>query len=668
MNIPKGSVVVTAGGIPLVEDTQFIVDYNLGTVRITDLGLLESGSTITVSVESNALFSMQTKSLVGSHFDYKISDNFNVGATILNLTERPLTSKVSFGNEAVSNTIWGFNTSYQTESKFLTKMVDWLPFIETKEKSTITFDAEFAHFIPGHSRAIGKAGTVYLDDFEGSNSSIPMVAFSDWRLASTPQGQPVLFPEASLNNDLRHGFNRARLAWYYIQPLFLRNEGSTPSYIRNSDKYQGSHWVREIYEKELFPNKNTPQGQPTNITVLNMAFYPDERGPYNFDTQNVDADGKLLNPENRWGGVMRGLGTTDFETSNIEYIEFWLMDPFVYDSTMQGGDFFINLGDISEDVLRDGRKSFESGLPTSSAMEKIDSTVWGRVSKKQYLINAFENDPPSKRRYQDIGLDGLSGEDLDGDGIPDELSFFQTYVNELRARVTNDEVANAFENDPSSDDYKHYLDNEFDQKRADILDRYKFFNNTENNSPTATTSSSGQSYSNPDVEEFGNDITMNENESYYQYRLSIRPQDMRVGSNYITNVIVGEKDKIKNKAVKWYQFKVPVAEYERAIGGIDDFKSIRFMRMFLRGFTDTLILRFATLELVRGEWRKYNYALIQGQEGLPSSDLPNGSLAISAVNIEENNRRTPVNYILPPGVDRAIDPSQPQATELNEQS
>ena len=669
MNIPKGSVVVTSGGVPLVEDKQYIVDYNLGTVRIIDQGLLESGNTITVSVESNALFSLQTKSLVGTHFDYKFSDNFNVGATILNLTERPLTSKVSFGNEAISNTIWGFNTSYQTESKFLTKMVDWLPLIQTKEKSTIAFDAEFAHFIPGHSRAIGKAGTVYIDDFEGSSTSIPILSWIDWRLASTPQGQPLLFPEASFNNDLRYGFNRAKLAWYHIDPLFLRNNTSyTPAYLRNSDKYQGSHWVREIYEKELFPNKNTPQGYPTNMTILNMAFYPDERGPYNFDTQNVNLDGTLTNPQNRWGGVMRSLGSTDFETSNIEYIEFWLMDPFVYDSTMQGGDFYINLGNISEDVLRDGRKSFENGLPTSSAMEKIDSTVWGRVPTKQYLPTGFDNDPPSKRRFQDIGMDGLSGEDLDGDGVPDELSFFNTYVNELRSRVTNEEILNEFENDPSSDDFKYFLDSRFDQKLASILDRYKYHNNTENNSPTSSSSNSGQSYSSPDVEEFGSDITMNEYESYFQYRVSLRPEDMRVGNNYITNVIVGEKDKIKNKPVKWYQFKVPIAEYEKAIGGIDDFKSIRFMRMFLRGFTDTLILRFASLELVRGEWRKYNYSLIQGQEGMPSEDLPNGLLSISAVNIEENNRRTPVNYILPPGVDRAIDPSQPQATELNEQS
>lgn len=666
-NIPKGSVVVTAGGARLVEDTDYIVDYNLGTVRIINQGLMESGTPISVSVESNALFSMQTKSLVGTHLDYKFSENFNVGATILNLTERPLTQKVSFGNEAISNTIWGFNTSYQTESKFITKMVDFLPFIQTKEKSTITVDAEFAHFIPGHSRAIGKAGTVYLDDFEGSSTAIDIHSWTEWKLASTPQGQTGLFPEASLNNDLRYGFNRARLAWYFIDPLFLRNTALTPAHIRNNVKFQGSHWVREVYEKELFPNKNTPQGQPTNISVLNLSFYPNERGPYNFDSQNIDSEGNLLNPENRWGGIMRSLGTTDFETSNIEYIEFWLMDPFVYDTLAQGGDFFINLGNVSEDVLKDGRKSFESGLPTTSKMEKSDSTVWGRIPTKQYLPVGFDNDE-AKRRFQDIGLDGLAGTDLDGDGIPDELSFFQSFVNEVRNRVTSDEMISRVENDPSGDDFKYYLANEFDQKRATILDRYKYFNNTENNSPVATSTTSSQSYSTPDVEEFGSDITMNENEAYYQYRISMRPDDMMVGRNYITNVITGEKDKIKNIPVKWYQFKVPVSEYERAVGPIDDFKSIRFMRMFLRGFTDTVILRFATMELVRGEWRKYNYALIQGQEGMPSADLPTSTFAISAVNIEENNKRTPVNYVLPPGVDRVVDPSQPQLTELNEQA
>ncbi|MGD9977251.1 MAG: cell surface protein SprA, partial [Bacteroidales bacterium] len=634
-------------------------------VRIIDEGLLESGTTITVSVESNALFSLQTKTLVGTHLDYRFSDNFNVGFTVMNLTERPLTEKVSFGNEAISNTIWGFNTSYQTESKFLTKMVNYLPFIKTNEKSTLTVDAEFAQLKPGSSKTT--KGTVYLDDFEGSSSSIDIHSWYDWRLASTPQGQTALFPEASLNSDLRYGYNRARLSWYYIDPLFLRNTSLTPSYIRGNKEYQGSHWVREIYEKEIFPNRSIPQGEPTNISVLNMAFYPNERGPYNYDTDNVDANGNLLHPENRWGGMMRSLGTTDFEASNIEYVEFWLMDPFVYDSTAEGGDFYLDLGTISEDVLKDGRKSFENGLPTSEEMKNIDTTAWGRIPTTQYLPVGFDNDA-GMRKYQDLGLDGLGGKDLDGDGIPDELSFFQTYVNQLRSRVTNDEVISQAENDPSSDDFKYYLSDEFDQTKSGILDRYKFFNNTENNSPVATSTTSSQSYSTPDVEEFGSDITMNETEAYYQYRISLRPEDMKVGSNFITDVMTGEKDKIENIPVKWYQFKVPIAEYEKAVGSIDDFTSIRFMRMFLRGFKDTVILRFATLDLVRGEWRKYNNSLIEGQEGMPSADLPTSSFAISTVNIEENSKRTPVNYVLPPNVSRAIDPSQTQLTELNEQS
>ncbi len=668
-NIPKGAVVVTAGGVKLQEDVDFIVDYNLGTVRIINQGLLESGTPIRVAVESNALFSMQTKTLVGTHFDYRFSDNFQVGATVMNLTERPLTQKVSFGNEAISNTIWGFNTSYQTESKFLTKLVDLLPLIQTKEKSTITVDAEFAQLIPGHSRAIGKAGTVYLDDFEGSSTTLDIRSWVEWKLASTPQGQPALFPEASLSNDLRYGYNRAHLAWYYIDPLFLRNTSLTPSYIRNNKELQGSHFVREIFERELFPNKNTPQGQPTNIPVLNLAFYPRERGQYNFNTQDIDANGNLIDPQRRWGGIMRSLSTTDFEASNVEYIEFWLMDPFVYDSTHKGGDFYINLGNISEDILRDGRKSFENGLPTNAQeLAKVDTTAWGRVPTKQYLPVGFDNDQ-AKRPFQDIGLDGLSSKiDLDGDGIPDELNFFAEYINDLRNKITDIQVLAGFETDPSGDDFVHYLNGRFDEKRATILDRYKYFNGTENNSPVATGATSQQSYSTPDVEELGADNTMNENEAYYQYRISLRPQDMEVGRNFITNMIVGERDKLRNKPVKWYQFKVPISEYEKVVGPIEDFKSIRFMRMFLRGFEDTVILRFATLHLVRSEWRKYNFSLIQGQEGMPVGDLPVGSLSISSVNIEENDKRTPVNYVLPPGVDRVIDPSQPQLIQLNEQS
>ena len=671
INVPRGSVKVTAGGMNLVEGSDFTVDYIMGTVKIINPSLLESGTPIQISLESQDLFSFQTKTLVGSHFDYRFSEKFNIGATILNLTERPFTQKVSYGNEAISNTIWGLNTSYQTDAPVLTKFVDFLPFIDTKEKSTITIDAEFAHFIPGHSRAIGKGGTVYIDDFEGTKTSIDLRAWFAWTLASTPQHQPDIFPEADFIDDLRYGYNRALLAWYTIDPLFLRNTSLTPGHIRRDPNTQSSHFVREIYEREIFPNRNTPQGLPTNIPVLNLAYYPNERGPYNYNAQGLNSDGFFNNPTQKWGGMMRSLPSPDFETANIEYIEFWLMDPFVYDSISHaGGDLYINLGEISEDVLRDGKRSFEQGLPTSENIVNVTETAWGRVPTVQSLVNAFDNDP-NTRRFQDVGLDGLR--------TVDERLFFENYLESLRLQFGEDSKVyqDAF-NDPSNDNFRYYRSSIYDAQEAGILDRYKRINKTEGNSPASGQPTadgiiepyptSGQIV--PDGEDINSDHTLNENESYYQYRISLRPQDMEVGQNFITDK-VSYNARLANgdrSSVDWYQFKVPIDEFERAFGGIQDFKSIRFMRMFLRGFNDTIILRFATLELVRGEWRRYNRSLIEGQEGIPIVDLPDGAFEVSAVNIEENNTRTPVNYVLPPGVSRVIDPSQPQLTELNEQS
>ena len=198
MNIPQGSVIVTAGGIKLVENQDYTVDYTLGRVKIINQGLLESGTPIKISLESQSLFSIQSKTLLGTHLDYRVSNDFNIGGTILHLSERPLTQKVSIGDEPISNTIWGIDGTYRTESPLLTLLVDKLPFIETKEVSTVTFNGEFAHFIPGHSKAIQKSGVSYIDDFEGSKTSLDIKSFGAWRIASTPQHQADLFPEAGI--------------------------------------------------------------------------------------------------------------------------------------------------------------------------------------------------------------------------------------------------------------------------------------------------------------------------------------------------------------------------------------------------------------------------------------------------------------------------------------
>lgn len=675
LNIPQGAVQVTAGGQILTENIDYTVDYNLGRVKIINEAILNSGKPIKVSVESNSMFSMQQKSMIGTRLDYKMSKDINLGGTFIRVAERPLTQKVGIGDEPISNIVAGLDGSYRTETPVITRLLDKLPFYDTKEMSTIQAQGEIAKLFPGNAKAISKEGISYIDDFEGSQTTIDLKTVSSWSLASTPQGQPDLFPEASLTDSLPYGFNRAKLAWYNVDPVFTYNiTTNTPEHIKNDKDAQSNNQVRYIVENELFPNKQFAQGQQmSNLQVLDLGFYPEEKGPYNFDvgptgiSSGIDADGKLLNPSSRWGGIMRRMETTDFEASNVQYIQFWMMDPFNKDNPNQSnsGEFYINLGEVSEDVLRDSKKAFENGLPTSADIKDVDSSAWGRVSTQQSLVNAFDNDPNS-RAFQDVGLDGL--------GNLDEAGFYgQTYVEQILQKYGSNSTA--YQNtqngaDVNNDDYHFYLGTDYDQASLPILERYKKYNGLEGNSPVSSGTNSNASSTIPNVEDINRDNTLNENETYYQYRVKIDPNNMVVGKNYITNKVRGQGTKKNGDAidVDWYQFRIPVREPDKTVGTISDFRSIRFMRMFLKGFEQPIVMRFAKLELVRGEWRKYNFSLEQPGEYITDDKFNNTLFNITAVNLEEHSSRVPVSYVLPPGILRQRQVNSPNMALMNEQS
>ncbi len=676
LNVPQGSVNVTAGGVPLVENVDFTVDYTLGRVNIINEGVLNSGTPINISLESQSFFNIQTKRLMGTHIDYRISEDFNIGGTILNLTERPLTQKVNYGDDPISNTIWGMDFAYQTKSRFITKMVDALPFIKTKKESKVTIDGEFAHFIPGHPKVIGKTGTSYIDDFEGSKSTIDLKNMAFWQLASTPQKQTDagMFPEAASSSGRTYGNNRAKLAWYIVDPLFYDQTGNLrpPNVDLNE---LSDNLVRQVLETEVFPNKDVPNGIPTNIPILNLAYYPSDRGPYNFDAEGIPGisagmqeDGSLRNPETRWGGIMRKIESTDFDATNVEYIEFWMMDPFT-NGQLTGGELFFNLGDISEDILRDSRKSFENGLPTTEVSENVDTTIWGRVPTLQALVDNFSGEAGS-RQYQDVGFDGLRDQD--------ELTFYnQDYLQKLEQLYGGNSQAylNALA-DPSNDNYHYFRGSDYDSEPlySSVLERYKKFNGTEGNSPTDAQNPEGyptSATSMPDVEDINRDNTLSETERYFQYRVALDPNNMQVGQSFITDVYDAKGIQLPNGEsgeVTWYQFKIPVRDPSKIVGGIQDFQSIRFMRMFMKGFQEPTVLRFATLELVRGEWRRYRYDLLSPGEYIPNDIQSETSFDILSVNIEENGRRTPVPYVIPPGIEREINLGTTNLQQLNEQS
>ncbi len=675
-SVTQGSVTVTAGGMPLIENVDYTVDYTMGTVRIINESILSSGTPISVSSENNS-FSMTTKRMLGLHLNYEFAPDFNLGATVMNLHEKPLTQKNNFGDEPTSNTIWGVDLNWRGEVPMITKLVDLLPGIDTKAPSNLSLTAEFAHFIPGMSQTGMSEGSVsYVDDFEGAESSISLTTVNSWFLASTPQDwqRPMaMFPETAPSSGLAYGFNRAKLAWYRISNDFY-NSGTRPSNITADDL--SKPYARRIYEQEVFPNKDRVAGQPTYIYELNLAYYPTEKGPYNYDvapsaySAGITDSGTLVDPKSRWGGIMRKLDYTDFETQNIETIEFWLMDPFIENPQHTGGKLYINLGDVSEDILRDGRKAFENGLPTSAVVVNVDTTIWGRVPTTQPIVNAFDNDAQS-RMYQDVGYDGISSTH----GMTDEQSFFADYLERIAQRYGTASVAyQKAAEDPSSDDFRYFRSSYYDANNVKINDRYKLYNNPEGNSPVDEDTdeeymTSASAY--PNVEDINKDNTLSEAENYYQYEIDLRPDRMMIGENHIVDIQEARNIQLANgetTTCRWYQFRIPIREPNQKVGNINGFQSIRFMRVFLNDFEEPVILRFATMDLVYSTWRKYGENLMQPGD-YATGTTEEASFNISTVNIEENGSRQPVPYVLPPGIEREEWYSSGSSyTQLNEQS
>lgn len=691
-NIPQGSVTVTAGGSQLVENVDYTVDYNFGRVKIINEGILNSGTPIKVDFENNALFNFQTRNFMGLNADYKFNEHLNIGATAVRLTERPLTQKVNIGDEPIANTIWGMNASFTKEAPYLTRAVDAIPFLDTKAKSNLTVQGEFAQLVPGSPSGIKINGeeTTYLDDFESSQTSIDIRNPIAWRLASTPRNQPDLFPE-SVDIGIESGYNRARLAWYTIDPLFHNNDSRTPDNIKsNNGEFQSGQYVRQVLVKEVFPNVQQDQSQAPNIAVLDLAYYPNERGPYNFDVEptavsaGIDANGRLNNPSERWGGIMRNLTTTNFEEQNIEFIQFWMMDPFWEgdgDSPADslalgntGGDLYFNLGSISEDILLDGKQAVENGIPINGDLTKLDSTSWGYVPKVRPPVIAFDNDPAA-RTAQDVGYDLMN--DAQERGWSGEDGTDPTYLSRVDAE--HGQASRAYtraNNDPAADNFSYYRGDALDNANATILDRYKDYNNPENNSdPVQINGVSAFATNTPDIEDINRDQTLSKTEAYYQYKISMRKSDFVVGRNYITDVIVPTSADLselpngkKNENTRWYQFKIPIFNPDKTVGPISDFRSIRFIRMFMKNFSKTTVLRFARLELVRGEWRRYQFNLDQFGGRLNDGDQDNTLFEVNAVNIEQNGKRVPVNYVLPPGIDRQVLFGTASSQQQNEQS
>tara|TARA_R110002050_G_scaffold20308_1_gene57548 strand:- start:3625 stop:10806 length:7182 start_codon:yes stop_codon:yes gene_type:complete len=630
-NVPQGSVRVTAGGRQLQEGIDYTVNYQSGTVQILDPSLEASNTPINISVENNAVFGQQTRRFTGVNVEHQFNKNFVLGGTLLNLNEKPLTQKSNYGIEPVNNTIFGLNSNFSTEVPFLTRLANKLPNIDTDVPSNLSVRGEVAFLSPSSPKNADFEGetTTYLDDFEGAQSLIDIRSFLGWSMASPP----VEF--ATTTNSVESGYGRAKMAWYTVDPIFYSNQRPTEL----SDDDISTNETRRIYIQDVF-NQDVAQGQTLAQNTLDIAYYPSMKGPYNANP-NFTAE----QPQDKWAGIMRSLSSTNFEQSNVEYVQFWVLDPYVDGIATSSGDLVINLGNISEDVLPDGRKQYENGLPVDPVSNDLTyKTSWGKVPATQSLVYAFDADQ-NNRGLQDIGFDGLTDAEE------------ATYT--FEGGITYNGPAE----DPALDNYEYFLNRE-----GSILERYLNYNNPDGNSPVQLSNSNRGSTTLPDVEDIDRDGTMNTVNSYYEYRINIKP-GTTVNDKYVTDIKEGVTRSLPNGNTlneRWIQYKIPLSDFTDAVGGISDFRSISFMRMYLTGFSSNVVLRFATLDLVRGDWRTYAKSLQPDVDGDPTDD---GTLVdVNAVNIEENAARTPIPYVLPPGVQRERLNNNNTIIRQNEQS
>lgn len=651
-NVPQGSVRVTAGGTQLVEGQDYTIDYSAGKVTIINDAYLTSGVPVNVSFEDNALFSFQQKSMMGIRADYALNKNINLGATFMRLSERPYIQKVNVGDDPLNNKIYGVDLNFTKDADWLTRLVDKLPLIQTKEPSKVNLTTEVAVIQPGHSKYINnladEGGTAYIDDFEGSTSSFDLrTPTQDWFISSVPQNDNEnnnpRFKEATLSDNLAYGANRAQLNWFRAEVNALNKDDVNDPY------------TRFINITEVFKRRNNVVGINNGLYTFDVVYSPSERGPYNYElpegypgfSAGLTSAGQLREPQTRWTSIKRAVPNSDFEAQNYEFIEFYMLSPFQARpngvQNTSSGKLYINLGNVSEDVLRDSRNFFENGLATKDENQKVFTSAWGKVRQSTSLSMLLTM--IWRRGFGECWL-----------GRPEYCSRKRTLcrLSKNNQRIPY-QVLNAkamIERDPSNDDFVHFR--QFPDN-APILERYRYFNGQEGNSKPTESNASVQSASTnyPDREDINNDNSLNESEAYYQYEIPIEydGQDGIKPNAFITDIIQG------NGNDKWYRFKVPINQPTQTVGGLSDFRSIRFMRMYFTGFEQQTIMRFARMDLVRNQWRLYRGITGAIDEPIiiqpPFSDL---KFDLNAVNFEDNSAKIPINYVLPKGLrlERAV--------------
>ncbi|MEF8816739.1 MAG: cell surface protein SprA [Salinibacter sp.] len=672
----EGSVEVTAGGQTLQEGVDYRVDYQGGTVNITNESYLTAGRDIKIDYEQNSLTNIQKKTLLGARADWAMQDQFSLGATVMRLSQQSPTDKFRIGQEPIQNTIWGLNGSMDLEPQWITEAVDALPLVQTRAESQLSVSGEFAQLRPGHTttdafeRTLDRVessetdqyasdernGVSYIDDFEGFENTFSLREQPGaWQVSAAPDSTadaPGLDGEVpGTYDDVRQRTHwRGRLGWYRLNENVLEAIGTE----------DGGEATELIDTEEVFVGRDTQGEANPTLRTLDLHFNPWQRGSYNYTEDLVDF---FREPTKVWGGITRSLpeGYTDFSVQNVEFVEFIVKVYPEENEVTDGARLFVDLGTISEDVVPNQRIDMEDGL--SLNFNEGDLGTFSRIP------NAEPGGGIDLRgnRTQDLGLDGLVSYT---DGTYDErllertfYAGFVEYADSLRGRIgqlglsaeqrqrLRAEIARTTQ-DPSADDY-HFYENdrffnttEFFPDGASVQERLSWYqsghelNGFESQNALAEDVSVRRGVSrSPDREALdgvGSQINIDNN--YFQYAVPLDELDRRAETDqgptdYVVSKVGQEED--------WYKVRIPVQAFTRQVGSIENFDDIKSIRLWTTGHEAPVTMRFASLELVGSQWRASTPVAQQPVEEDSIMNAGSGELRVASINNEEDLRYEP---------------------------
>jgi cell surface protein SprA len=663
----EGSVKVNANGSRLIEGTDYEVDYALGFIRIINPAYLKPGYSISIDYENNNLLQIQQTTFAGVRAEYEVNENLRFGSTLFRLKELPLTDKIRVGDEPVNNTVIGLDGNGRFNAPWLTRMIDRIPLLQTKEASEITFAGEFAQLRPNVARTptvqemVDKGelfgdetrGVSFIDDFEGVENNVTFMNAFRWFTAASPVGIPGYDAQFDISDTFPSGIQdriarnnlRAQLSWYVLPVLSNVRRGPESESLRQSDLFQ-----------------RQAVGAEDILRTMDFYYNPGERGPYNYNMNMRQA--LVQEPQKMWAGVTTTVpaGADDLIQNNVEFIEFWVQfilpdgkEPTHEDIAAYSGRLMIDLGQISEDVVPNAQLNSEDGISEQDG-KVVDSEglsyIQGALSVRR--DGTFAQNSLS---LEDIGLDGVRSS---GTGNDTEAVLFKDFVDRMKADFADKpEVVASIEKDPSNDDYVFWNSQEAANGATAFHQLfYRFLGYHENNSAPGR-----QAYNKPDTEALRTANIQTTNK-YFEYELRINPADsssMEIGKNYIV-------DRVKYKPQgqsgpskyyqRWYQVRIPIRQYTRRIGGIDAFRGITHLRMWLTGYSKPFTMRFSSFEFVGSQWRKATEIY---------TDDPTTDFRQASINREENATRQPIPYMVPEGAITALNRGQ-QNLVANEQS